>query len=458
MEKINWISKASISSCEKDYICMNDLPLKSSTDNVDPQQDLMKMISVLVSTGINKNDDVFLKEELLPARSTGALKPVNLEHDEEKIIGTMVRTFVTSKAGTEINDDEIDKNSNIVPKDFDITNEAVIYSFLFPDIAKEIKSKALNNKLFVSVEAWFKSYDFLVGNKIVARNEDTAPILDPVLRINGGDGIFQEQRTGRVLREILIGGIGIVEKPANPESVIKSIGTIAHCDVDINDNVILNNIIGDAYKIVANKTEIEGEEEMKEVLNEMKEMLKATQDKLTEQEKQNEQLKNENIEFKNKEISSARAAELSDEIGLSDELIQEELERVVAMSKEEFQAYKEFLVKILNNKGNKQAVIEEEIEAINEKEDGLKDDNSDVTEPIDEVIVAESNDEVNEDKEEGSNDTQDIEKLNLDAINKIDPELNVETDELSTDLVGQFGNVVTKFLEKSNPKWNKMKE
>ena len=51
------------------------------------QIDLYYIKSVLVSTGWNKNDDVFDPRELWQARNTPEDKPFNFMHDEKDIIG-----------------------------------------------------------------------------------------------------------------------------------------------------------------------------------------------------------------------------------------------------------------------------------------------------------------------------------------------------------------------------------
>lgn len=207
------------------------------------QKDLMKMVSILLSTGINRNDDVFLPGEVLPVRNTGAHKPVNLEHDPTKIVGHLIRTYATEKSGKRVPDGKRPKG-----KSFDITTESVLYSFLFPGLAKDIRQRADNDNLFVSVEVWFTDFDFLVGSKIVKRTSETASMLEPKLRIAGGPGFFEGQRLGRVLRNMIIGGMGIVRDPANPESIVKSVsGFNSEVVQDIEDEVVSTQVMGDIF-------------------------------------------------------------------------------------------------------------------------------------------------------------------------------------------------------------------
>lgn len=230
-----------------------DKPMRSTASSEDQtlQPDLLYMKSVLVSTGMNKNDDVFLPEEMWKARSTPRLKPVNWEHETgvevnesnkkiiagNQIIGVMYDSYVTKKDGSNIGEYEI-------PSEFDIVNEAVIYKYLFPKTASKITEGIKKNSLFVSMEAWFNKFDYRVGNKIVARNEETA-FLDDCLKAYGGNGVFGEERVGRVLRNITFGGVGIVANPANEDSIIHSFTNADFEEADVSDAAIASNIIGE---------------------------------------------------------------------------------------------------------------------------------------------------------------------------------------------------------------------
>src|SRR5688500_10186084 len=57
--------------------------------DVDDQFDLFYLNTILVTTGWNKNADVFPKSQVWAARYTPINKQFNLEHDQSKIIGHM---------------------------------------------------------------------------------------------------------------------------------------------------------------------------------------------------------------------------------------------------------------------------------------------------------------------------------------------------------------------------------
>src|SRR5690606_27151099 len=117
------------------------------------QPDLLYMRAVLVSTGQNKNDDVFLPDEMWAARNTPPLKPVNWEHESgrevdseapdlktvvehNQIIGCIYNCFVADKDGRVIDDKSI--TSDNIPSDYDIVIDSVIYKYLFPKTAARI--------------------------------------------------------------------------------------------------------------------------------------------------------------------------------------------------------------------------------------------------------------------------------------------------------------------------------
>lgn len=236
-------------------------PNKAIAGVNDAQPDLLYMDSVLVSTGENRNDDVFLPEEMWKARNTPRLKPIDWEHetgsevtDEEfsrnpkktvvgnQIVGVMYNTYAIDDKGTVIAEDNKD-----IPASFHIVDQGAIYKSLFPKTAAKIEKGAKEGTLFVSMEAWFDKFDYLVGNRIVARNEQTA-FLDKSLRAAGGNGIFGEIPVKRVLRNLTFGGKGIVFRPANPNSVIMSVTNApvqTRASQVYNEKAIASNIIGE---------------------------------------------------------------------------------------------------------------------------------------------------------------------------------------------------------------------
>lgn len=190
--------------------------------NANPQQvDLYYIKSVLVSTGWNKNDDVFSPEITFAARNTPEDKQFNFMHDENDIIGHITGSYVVDRNGDRIVAEE-------APSEFDIITEAVLYnSWTDPENRMRMNSiiaEIEQGKWFVSMECLFAGFDYALispegSHTTVARNEDSA-FLTKHLRAYGGTGEYEKYKVGRSLRGISFSGKGLVNKPANPRSYI----------------------------------------------------------------------------------------------------------------------------------------------------------------------------------------------------------------------------------------------
>ena len=225
---------------------MSIADLMTATDSVQTveellgkeQPDLALVVAILVSTGWNLNDDVFTPAEVWRARSSPLHKPMNDNHQADKILGHIVQTRPLDKSGNEI---KIDENAS-PPAEFDIEVAGVLYK-QFPELSDridEIIAKAKSGEMFVSMEAWFPDFGYGVvdpatGNtKLIERNEDTA-FLTKHLRIYGGSGDYKGFKIGRVLKDIIFGAQGFVDEPANPDSVIKvAAGSVAASRIFVN--------------------------------------------------------------------------------------------------------------------------------------------------------------------------------------------------------------------------------
>ena len=195
---------------------------KVKAESANPKQlDLYYLTSVLVSTGWNKNDDVFDASATWNARNTPEDKQFNFMHNENDIIGHITGSYVVGRDGNRIDDDT-------QPDDFDIITEAVLYnSWTDPENRermKQIIAEIEQGKWFVSMECLFAGFDYalLDGNgnaKLLERNEGSA-FLTKHLRAYGGTGEYEGYKVGRSLRDISFSGKGLVSKPANPRSVI----------------------------------------------------------------------------------------------------------------------------------------------------------------------------------------------------------------------------------------------
>lgn len=209
--------------------------------------DLYHISSILASVGINKNDDVFLPEEIWAAKDTPIHKQVNFGHNEKDIVGAIIGAAVLDISGNKITDPIGIQNIN------DIVSHAVIWSKWedsdlqerFNSIIEDIE----NNKLFVSMECLFKQFDYLLIKDdiktVVKRAKETA-FLSKYLRILGGDGEYNGYKIYRILRNFTFSGKALVTNPANARSIISD-----HLSEDsIDEEIKLKSEEKDAGSIV----------------------------------------------------------------------------------------------------------------------------------------------------------------------------------------------------------------
>jgi hypothetical protein len=199
--------------------------------------DLAYVKFILASEHENDNADYFRRSELIRAWATPRHKPFNVEHNIEEvgsyisqplfnttkntIIGHIVDSALATKDGTiltpsEIADlDQTDDPNRAPEESLDLLASAVLYDFCFPKTVDDIKQMAEAGEMFVSMEAWFKSFDFLVASEIVQHTEDTQHYINAWHHQKSEGG----RRVCRVLNNVLFGGVAATEKPANKGSI-----------------------------------------------------------------------------------------------------------------------------------------------------------------------------------------------------------------------------------------------
>ena len=185
--------------------------------------DLFWLNSILVSVGWNKNDDVFDAGETYAVRNSPVHKQFNFMHNEKDIIGHMTASIVLDSKGNVIPD-----SVDTVPTTFDIAVASVLYAQWGDPELQERMDKIIagiaDNKWFVSMECLFRGFDYAVitpegDHEVVHRNEASA-FLTKHLRIYGGTGEYEGNKLGRILRNFTFSGKGLVDNPANPNSII----------------------------------------------------------------------------------------------------------------------------------------------------------------------------------------------------------------------------------------------
>lgn len=187
--------------------------------------DLHAVDTILATTGWNNNDDVFDPLEVWAARHTPEHKQLNVGHDDAKIVGHIVTSQVVDADLKPV--DEATAADDL-PAKFHVLTGGVLYtSWRTPELQEQMDTllaSIAKGEMFVSMECLFKGFDYALKGKdgttrVVARNEKTA-FLTKHLRAYGGTGQYGSERVGRLMRNIVFSGKGLVSNPANPESVI----------------------------------------------------------------------------------------------------------------------------------------------------------------------------------------------------------------------------------------------
>lgn len=260
--------------------------------------DLMYGEAILVSTVMNLNDDVFIAEEVIKAKDTPINTPYNDQHVECDIIGHIISAKCKDEAG------HVVANSSI-PNYLDVEVGFVVYKSIFPKIAEEIIKGAQNNTKFVSMECIFKNFDYALfdsqGNcKIVKRDESTA-FLTKYLRAYGGDGLYDNYRIGRVLRDFRFVGMGNVDVPANKKSKYIKVG---NTEIGSIGKVVLHVAKGKVMKI---ETLEQANEELQKLIAKITELETQVQTASNQLKSANEQLSAEKIKSEGAENAVAEA-------------------------------------------------------------------------------------------------------------------------------------------------------
>ena len=193
------------------------------------QPDLQYMTAIFVSSGMNKNGAVFMGSELVKARGSITSKAVDVEHEEQSIIGQITgnaflgrdRSIIDAEiAATTMSTEELDE------LEMDIGITAIIHKSRFPQLAKEIEE----GQWMVSMEAYYRDYDIKVGETVIPREKAEEMGYDKLVgsvgQLKDGDKEMGFHLVGRVLRDIVFAGVGIVQNPANPRSVIMEAAAI----------------------------------------------------------------------------------------------------------------------------------------------------------------------------------------------------------------------------------------
>lgn len=226
-----------------------ETPIKVAAAYANPNQpDLYYLKSVLVSTGWNNNDDIFTPFYTLKASKTPIDKQFNYMHDEKDIIGHITGSYVANS-----NNEPIEETEGL--EEFNIITSAVIYTVWSDKALQERCNKIIEEiaqgNWKVSMECIFHDFDYSLKSasgveKIITRDEKTS-YMSKYLRSYGGDGVYQGYKIGRVLKDFVFSGKGLVNRPANPKSLIIETQEEANKEHDEHEEILTESLAGEKY-------------------------------------------------------------------------------------------------------------------------------------------------------------------------------------------------------------------
>ncbi len=239
------------------------------------QGDLQYIRSILVSAGTNKNGAHFLPSEMMKAHNTVVHKAIDIEHEEDKVIGHIYEAAFLYKDGEQFDPQRVMAEYTEAARDpddldIDIAVAGVIHKMRFPQLAEEISAGDWK----VSMECYFKEFDLLIGNTVITRDEAQALGYDPndliggFVKVMAGSRALGKHVVARVLRDITYSGMGIVKNPANPHSIIME--TAAHKELMEKGELVvdleqIDSIRGDNHVTIREDASGEQEETATEV-------------------------------------------------------------------------------------------------------------------------------------------------------------------------------------------------
>lgn len=220
-----------------------DLPEESKK-----QPDLLYFSAILVSSGENLNHAYFMGSELVAAEDTIVNKALDVEHEEQEIIGHIYERAYMDKKGNKFELSELasKETASLDNTDMHIAIAGIIYKNRFPNLAKEVA----DNKFKVSMECYYQNYDIKIGNVIMTKNEaeslglasEQNNVLGKMAKIIKKGKEIATGKVARVLRGICFSGCGIVKNPANPASIIMETANNKDEGTDMNtDEIIILN-------------------------------------------------------------------------------------------------------------------------------------------------------------------------------------------------------------------------
>jgi len=209
--------------------------------------DLMFFKAIYLTSGANLNHTYFDKGELVKSIDSVANKAMDIEHEEQGIVGHIyAASFFKANSKEEIELDKVQQSGGPV----DVVIGGVVYKDRFPELASEIAK----GEWFISMETYYEAFDIMVGEMLFDYNTAASfGIVDLVGRdvtLKKSEEVIATGTVNKVIKNLHFSGGGFVKEPANPTSVILDTSNNKTIDISVvasksNDNNDSKNVVLD---------------------------------------------------------------------------------------------------------------------------------------------------------------------------------------------------------------------
>lgn len=208
------------------------------------QPDLLYFSAIFVSSGENLNHAYFLPSELIQAEGSIVNKALDVEHNEEEIVGHIYERAFVDKSGNVLDLKEIASSSSLDSMDIHVAIAGILYKSRFPNLAQEVAE----HKWKVSMEAYFTDFDVKVGDLIISKDEAESlgiactdkTLFGRLAKVIKDKTEVASGTLTRVLRGIIFSGCGFVKHAANPPSIVLETANSSENNSSQDDEIIIN--------------------------------------------------------------------------------------------------------------------------------------------------------------------------------------------------------------------------
>jgi len=199
--------------------------------------DLLFFKAIYLTSGANLNYTYFDKGELAKSIDTVAHKAMDIEHEEQGIVGHIyAASFFDSDTNSSIEVGNIEGYDGKV----DVVIAGIVYKDRFPKLAADIEK----GEWYVSMETYYDFFDVMVGDALLDyRTASSLGVVDLIgqeITLKKSGEVFASGVANKLVRNLHFSGGGFVKEPANPTSVILDTAQNKVIDISVvsskNDN------------------------------------------------------------------------------------------------------------------------------------------------------------------------------------------------------------------------------